>query len=249
MMRKSKSYLISGLIPILSLLVIPISCYHNSDFGMEQSLAVDGGKAFVMLNLDKINDPSKEWCYPQKSTTVIGVPFMKRPIQVTYDGALYTRDSELAFFYGDSLLPIMIRQKTYLKGWIPVIQDKWISDGIEYSIEMYGSPVQGLDSLNTIVFIRIYLKNQNNHKAKVTFAAGSRLSGKDHRYGSPIQTITNTTHFEMKGDMFFRDGRLLYTFPDSSCFYSTVGKIYTEPYIASDYSITETSITGLSVFE
>ncbi len=38
-----------------------------------------------------IDDPNKEWCYLAKSTVCIGVPYMPEVVQVTYDGAIYTR--------------------------------------------------------------------------------------------------------------------------------------------------------------
>jgi len=38
-----------------------------------------------------IDDPRREWCYAAQSTTVIGMPFVPEPVQVTYDGAVYTR--------------------------------------------------------------------------------------------------------------------------------------------------------------
>ena len=73
-----------------------------------RSEAVDGALAHVMLDLSEANNPEKEWCYSPKSTTVIGVPFMPRPVQVSFDGALYTGDAELCFFYGDPLKPVYL---------------------------------------------------------------------------------------------------------------------------------------------
>jgi hypothetical protein len=54
-----------------------------------------------------IDDPAREWSYAAKSTTVIGLPFVPEPVQVTYDGAIYTRHAELAFFYGSPLQPVI----------------------------------------------------------------------------------------------------------------------------------------------
>ena len=45
-----------------------------------------------------LDDPKSEWCYAAQSTTVIGKPFVPAPVQVTYDGAIYTGYAELAFF-------------------------------------------------------------------------------------------------------------------------------------------------------
>jgi len=49
------------------------------------------------------------------------MPFAPSPVQVTYDGAIYTRNAELVFCYGDPLRPVMARRKTFLDGWIPVV--------------------------------------------------------------------------------------------------------------------------------
>ena len=47
-----------------------------------------------------IDDPAREWCYGGKTTTVIGKPFVPAPVQVTFDGAIFTGEAELAFFHG-----------------------------------------------------------------------------------------------------------------------------------------------------
>ena len=53
-----------------------------------------------------IDDPTREWCYAAQSTTVIGLPFVPEPVQVTFDGVIYTRHAELAFFFGWPLKPV-----------------------------------------------------------------------------------------------------------------------------------------------
>ena len=47
-----------------------------------------------------VDAPDLEWCYGAHSTTVIGLPFVPEPVQVTYDGAVCTRSAELCFCYG-----------------------------------------------------------------------------------------------------------------------------------------------------
>ncbi|NQT12440.1 MAG: hypothetical protein HQ582_06820, partial [Planctomycetes bacterium] len=37
-----------------------------------------------------IDRPGEAWCYAAQSTTVIGRPFVPEPVQITYDGAIYT---------------------------------------------------------------------------------------------------------------------------------------------------------------
>ncbi len=42
-----------------------------------------------------IEQSDKEWCYGGKTTTVIGKPFVPRPVQITFDGAIFTGSAEL----------------------------------------------------------------------------------------------------------------------------------------------------------
>jgi hypothetical protein len=81
-------------------------------------------KAAVMVD-PSIDLADKEWCYLQNPTTVICVPYLPDAVQVTYDGALFTREAELCFFSGPDLKPVNVRQKTWLHGWIPVVQFDW----------------------------------------------------------------------------------------------------------------------------
>ena len=83
--------------------------------------------------LDPATDsPGGEWCYLAKSTTVIGVPFQPDVTQVTFDGALFTRQAELCFFLGDKDTPVLAREKTFLDGWMPVVQYAWKGGSIAY---------------------------------------------------------------------------------------------------------------------
>ena len=45
---------------------------------------------------------------------------MPDPIQVTFDGAIFTRQAELCFFLGEPARPFFDRQKQWLDGWIPI---------------------------------------------------------------------------------------------------------------------------------
>ncbi len=219
---------------------------EKDDKETKKGTAVDGASSFVMLDLNKINSPEKEWCYSPKSTTVIGIPFMRRPVQVTYDGAIYTRDAELCFFYGDRLTPVMARQKTFLNGWIPIIQYDWQYGGVHYSLEMFGATVSGINNSNTLQFVKVVAKNSTDQPVKAVFAAASRFSGGDHRFGNPLNACKPQTRFEIKEDCLVRDGHLIYTFPESTAIYAVPGKIYQIPFTASGYSIHENDAVGLT---
>ncbi len=229
-------------------LLLISSCTRRPDFGAEiiQSPAVDGGLAYVMVDLDEINDPEKEWCYTPKSTTVIGVPFMPRPVQVTYDGALYTRDAEVCFFYGDSLKPLMARQKTFLDGWIPVVQYDWQENGISYGLEMFGADMSEVNPHNTLLFVRLTAKNESGTPREAVLASATRFSGEDHRLGRPLQPCLPETRFEMSDGLLIRDGKLIYTYPSASDLYAVYNVPYESPFSASDFDISDYTATGIS---
>jgi hypothetical protein len=230
------------------ILSIVSSCTSGDSFrlNVKPSEAVNGGAAQVMVDLDRINDPAKEWCYTPKTTTAIGMPFMPRPVQVTYDGALYTRDAEVCFFYGDSLKPLMARQKTFLEGWIPVVQYDWQENGISYAIEMFGAEMSQVNPANTLLFVRLTAGNISDTPREAILAAASRFSGEDHRLGSPLQPCLPGTRFEMQEAGFLRDGKLIYTFPVSSEMYAVNGVPYSSPFQASDLDISGYTATGIS---
>jgi len=234
------------LIPAL-IIFLTFSCTDGlSPENMKPSPAVDGAAAYVMLDLDKVNDPAKEWCYTPKSTTVIGMPFTPRPVQITYDGALYTRDAEVCFFYSDSLKPLMARQKTFLEGWIPVVQYEWKENGISYTVEMFGTGMEEVNQLNTLLFVRLSARNDAGEPRRAVLASASRFSGKDHRFGKSSHPCTPDTRYEMKNGMFLRDGKLVYAYPVSSELYSVPGVQYVKPFKASDLSVTDYTSTGIS---
>lgn len=208
--------------------------------------SINGAEAYQMLDLAKVNNPDKEWCYSPKSTTVIGVPFMPRAVQVTYDGAIYTGDAEVCFFYGDSLKPVMARQKTFLNGWIPVVQDSWDENEINYSMEIFGAAVEGIGKANSIQFVKITLRNKSSKARQTSFTAATRFTGEDHRFGKPIKACLSDTHFAMKNGTLWRDDAMIYTFPKDAFSYSTPGKEYENPFIATDFKINDRSATGLS---
>ena len=211
-----------------------------------RSEADDGASAHLMLDLSKVDNPEKEWCYSPKSTTVIGVPFMPRPVQVTYDGAIYTGDAELCFFYGDSLKPVMARQKTFYSGWIPLVEYAWEESGLSYTLEMFGAAVDGIGPSNTIQFIKITATNTSGHPVSAAFTSASRYTGVDHRFGRALSKCKPATRFEMKNACLIRDDELIYTYPQTSEIFAVPGSPYVKPFLASDYSIMENSVTGLS---
>lgn len=147
-----------------------------------------------------MDDPAREWCYLSKSTTVIGVPFARRPIQVTFDGAVFAMShGELCFFHGPHDTPLLARQKTFLEGWIPVVVYGWKDGDIIYDIEIFASEHPKLGSDNTIQFARLRMRNSGAQAANGRFAVAFRGSGSDNRKGAPPAFAPGTA-FRMTED-------------------------------------------------
>ncbi len=236
---------------ILILLVIIFLTIYSctikvSPENKKSSTAVDGATADLMVDLDKINDPTKEWCYTPKTTTSIGMPFMPRPVQVTFDGALYTTDAEVCFFYGDSLKPLMARQKTFLEGWIPVVHYEWKENGIRYQVEMFGADMSEVNPKNTLLFVRLTAKNESATPKEAVLASATRFSGGDHRLGKPLQPCLPETRFEMLDRLLIRNSKLIYTYPAGSDLYAIYNVPYERPFLAADHDISDYTATGIS---
>ena len=128
----------------------------------------DKGPAFgpyKMVFDRNIDDLTRPWCYLAKSTTVIGVPHQPgyttgnpetaiytygAVTQVTCDGSLFTNNVELGFCYGENDIPLLARQKTFHRGWIPVIEYSWTHGNILYEIRMLAAVLDGCDESTTL---------------------------------------------------------------------------------------------------
>lgn len=225
---------------IMLLLILATACTTTET--KEQYTAVDGSRVYSMLP-DQANDPGREWSYNPKSTTVIGVPFTPAPVQVTYDGSIYTGKAELCFFYGNTNQPTAAYQKTFYQGWIPIVEYNWEENGIQYGMEMFGTSLPEEDSSNSVQFVRISLKNNSEKKQQAVFSAGTRSSGLDHRMGRP--DFSEKFKYSFNGNQFVRDNQTVYTFEGEPEKYAVKDKPYTTPYMASDLDIRINTVTGL----
>ena len=161
--------------------------------------------------LDPATDKAdRPWCYLAKSTTVIGMPEQPDVTQVTFDGALFTRNAELCFFYGEKDRPLLARQKQWLDGWIPVVQYAWCDGQIDYDIEMFAVPLEGENVDNTVNFVQLRMRNAGKQPAAGRFAAALRHNGGDYRYGG--SPFSPQWRYEMTDNAVVRDGKLTYTF-------------------------------------
>jgi hypothetical protein len=194
------------------------------------------------------DDPQREWCYLAKSTTVIGVPFQPDVTQVTFDGALFTRNAELCFFYGTPLRPLLARQKTFLEGWMPIVVYDWRDGPVRYAIEMFAAPLDEKDVSNTVNFVRVQLRNTSDRQAKGSFAAAMRQSGLDYRMGeAPLPGPA--CRYEMTADAVFRGNALVYTFPPGASRQAAPGEPYQEAFTPGRYCVTPRAEVCLARYE
>lgn len=185
------------------------------------------------------DDLQRPWCFLDKSTTVIGVPYMPDVTQVTFDGALYTREAELCFFFGEPLKPVLARQKTHLDGWIPIVQYGWRDDPIAYDIELFSAVLDGEDALNTCQFVKLTMRNVSTTPAEGFMAVATRRSGGDHRYGGG--QASPDWLYAMTDDAVYRDDRLIYTFSDEGKREAVPGVSYRQAFAGAEHVVTTRS--------
>jgi len=194
-----------------------------------------------------INDPAKPWSYFGKTTTLIGVPFMPDAIQVTFDGAIFTREAELCFFLGDPPRPFFDRQKQWLEGWIPIVQARDERDGVRCDLEMFTVIPPDEDTRNTLQMVRARLTNAASRPARAVFTAAARGSGEDYRLGGV--SFTPATRFEMSDDALLRDGKAVYFFPAGGRREAVSGVPYQRPFAAHEHQVTVRTEAGLVRYE
>ena len=192
-----------------------------------------------------IDDLGKSWCYLAMTTTLIGVPWMPDAVQVTYDGAIFTRHAELCFFYGDPLQPVLQRQKRWLDGWIPIVQYDWRSGDIEYEVEMFSSELEGFSEENTLQFVRVQMRNSGSQPTRAVFAAASRASGVIRRLGDA--QFEPTWNYEISDGALYRDGEFVYSFPIHGVEVQAIaGHPYDQKFAGEKYSVTKRTAVGMA---
>ncbi|WP_018631098.1 hypothetical protein [Niabella aurantiaca] len=196
---------------------------------------------------------AKEWSYLAKSTTVIGMPFQSDVTQVTFDGALYTRYAELCFFWGAKQKPLLARQKTFLKGWIPVVQYDWADDGLKYEMEYFSDYIGESGNAPVVNFAKVRITNTGNRPSVAYWTAALRFSGQDYRMGgdaySYSEKFSSEWSYEMKGDAVYRDKQLIYTFEKGGTLQSVPGVRYEKPFNGRTYQISPRAECCLSAYQ
>ncbi len=195
-----------------------------------------------------IDRPDEEWCYAAQSITVIGMPFVPEPVQVTYDGAVYTRYAELAFFFGKTLKPVMARNKTFLDGWIPVVGYGWRDDEVDYHLEIFSAELPELGRANLVQFARLTMTNSGTSPAEGVVAAAIRGSAGHFRLGSVREPCAPLTRFAFKDNCLSRNGKLVFAFSPGADTCAVPDAPFQGKYRAMDHHITDRAATGLAVY-
>ena len=208
--------------------------------------AINGANSYNMHD-EQFYDPNKEWCYIPKTTTVIGIPFTPSPVQVTYDGAIYTNESEMFFFYGKNRTPLLATQKTFYQGWIPIVEYAWNDNGLNYSINMFGWSVSAQHVDNSIQHIQVRISNPTQENKLASFGTGIRGTGKDHRFGKSLFQKGSTYSFE--GNNFLRDEKIVYSFSGSPLLFANKENKYSTIFSDQNFPIEENTAIGLTCYE
>jgi hypothetical protein len=210
-----------------------------------------------------IDDPAKPWCYLAKSTTVIGVPHQSgytsgtpetaiytygAVTQVTYDGSLFTNNAELGFFYGKNDIPLMARQKTFYKGWIPIVEYSWNNKGIRYEIEMFATILDGYNEENTLNLVKVKMKNTGKFSQDAYFTTVMRGKYPDCREGDLVG-FSPDNRYEISNSSVFRDDKLIYTFPKTGKNEAVSGVEYTKPFIGKEFNVEKETSVALSRYQ
>ncbi len=196
------------------------------------------------------DDLDKEWCYLARTTTVIGIPWTApKPIQITYDGSINTADEELCFFTGKEMKPILIRNRTYLDGWMPMVVDTWQDGDLIYSYEAFATEVKPFGYKNAMIHARLSVRNAGKAIQPVVLTAATRRTGKICRKFTPKNYASIKTTFTMTDHALFRDGNLLYCYSTGANRFQSPGVPYEKPYTVQDAKITMQATTGLVSYE
>jgi len=176
------------------------------------------------------------------------MPFVPEPVQVTYDGAVYTRYAELAFFHGNALKPVMARQKTFRDGWIPVVEYDWSHEGIEYRLEIFSAELPELGRANLVQFARMTMHNPATRPGEGLVAAAIRGSAGHFRLGRVKEPVRPTTLFDLGASSLARNGKATYFFSSGAETHAVGGVPRKGTYTAAEYHITDRIATGFSVY-
>lgn len=196
----------------------------------------------------KLDDPAKPWCYFTHPVTCIGVPWEPDTTQITPEGNLFSNgNTEFCLFYGDRARPMASRQRHFLEGWIPVVQDEWTEDGLTYAWEAFAASLDGKDTANALRFVRLKVTNTGTKAAVAKVAAGVR------HHGEPMRERPGAFDpkwaYAITHDRLIRDGKVVCAYPKPARFEAVAGIPYTAPFIGKALGVSPRTEVGLARYE
>ncbi len=218
---------------VLSLLVSSAWAYGEVPFTMVDP-AIDNEGPFTYL------------AYPNLQMAMMAG---KVGFQITYDGALMNRESELCFFSGKDLKPVMVRPKTMLEGYIPVYHYQWKEGSILYQVETFAWSLDDDPVSNPVAFIRVKYTNQGKKPAEAAITSALRFTGKFKRfdYNPPYAFSTGWT-YQMEGTQVVRNNKMMYLTPPNAIKFAVAGEPYQKPFNGNDYYVSDRAEACLSQY-
>jgi hypothetical protein len=180
-----------------------------------------------------IDQPGQPFSYFSRPTDEIGVMGAEAATEITPEGYLRTGFGELMFFAGPELEPASVRIRTLEQGHLPIVHYEFARDGIVYSFTLFAATLDGKENDPLVNFIRVEMKNASHQPTRAIFATGIRYDALsttgmphgDNRFLRPVEGKFPGAYRQIGEPFnrqwansfdaahFFRDGRLLYSFP------------------------------------
>ncbi|MGD0478788.1 MAG: hypothetical protein ABSA42_01380 [Terracidiphilus sp.] len=188
---------------------------------------------YAQMVSPEIDQPGQPFSYFSKPTDEIGVMGAEAGTEITPEGYLRTGFGELMFFAGPELEPTSVRIRTLEQGHLPIVYYEFARDGIVYSFTLFAATLDGSESGPLVNFIRVEMKNASHQPTRAIFSTGIRydalsttgLPHGDNRFFRPAEGKFPGAYRQIGEPFnrqwtnsfdaahFFRDGRLLYSFP------------------------------------
>lgn len=204
-----------------------------SPFAVLPLLVVSAAAIHSQMVSPSIDRPDQPFSYFSKPTDEIGMMDAEAATEITPEGYLRTGFGELMFFAGPELDPTSVRLRTLEEGRLPIIHYEFERDGVSYRFTLFAATLDGKPEGMLVNFVRIEMKNHGNEPARAILATGVRydapndtgLGHGDNRFDRPRagkfpgdyrqigETFSPDWVYSFDAGGFFRDGRLLYTFP------------------------------------
>jgi hypothetical protein len=230
--------------------VIGVGCISASKVSSNKkdppSGITDGGWPMVNPSLD---DPSKSWCYFTHPVTCIGMPFMPSAVQVTPEGNIFTGSAEFCLFWGKEAKPMASRQRQFLDGYIPIVQDSWNDkEGLRYDWEAFGTTLDGFNESNTLQFIKLTIRNTGSKSVEAKIIAAIRHSAyKD----GPLRESANEfipSDYAIQNNQLIRNSQVVCDYPTPNHWEAVPGIPYTQPFKGSSMGIEARTEVGLAYY-